>query len=201
MWSAFARLAPLLALGVALAGCGPRHLDVSLTIDASGCALSLPAGGSVLYELAANGEVALDGGGGSFCGGCLALDTPIDSADALVAFLRTHAPSCGGVKPDTTLRVRVTGWSVAGCPPAPGGNPSFCAEAPSVLVPDGKHDATVMMNLACMAQCSAVCVPTTCVNEGKNCGLISDGCNAVLDCGTCKPPLRCGANTPNVCGK
>ena len=36
--------------------------------------------------------------------------------------------------------------------------------------------------------------------QGKDCGAISDGCNMVLDCGTCHPPLRCGAVTPNVCG-
>lgn len=205
MWCASARrarrLALALALAPALAACGPRQLDVALTIDTTGCTLSLPTGGSVLYELSANGQVALDGGGGSFCGGCLGVDAPIDTADALVAFLRTHAPSCAGVEPDTTLRVRVTGWSVAACPPQPVATPTFCAEAPSVLVPDGKHDATVTMDLACMPQCASVCVPTTCVAQGKNCGLISDGCNAVLDCGTCKPPLRCGANTPNVCGK
>ena len=32
-------------------------------------------------------------------------------------------------------------------------------------------------------------------------GAISDGCNMVLDCGTCHPPEKCGAITPNVCDK
>jgi hypothetical protein len=29
------------------------------------------------------------------------------------------------------------------------------------------------------------CLPTTCAAEGKNCGSIPDGCNGMLDCGTC----------------
>jgi hypothetical protein len=198
MWSGFARTT-LLALLCAVAACGPRKLDVTLTIDTSGCTLSIPAGGSLLYQVAANGTVTADGGPGSLCGGCLAVDTPINDADALVAFLRTHAPSCNGVHPGTTLAMRVTGWPVAGCPA--GNAPRFCADAPSQLVPDGTSDSTLAMQLVCMAQCSAVCVPTTCQAQAKNCGPISDGCNVVLDCGTCKPPLRCGAVTPNVCGR
>ena len=91
MWSAFTSAA-LLAL-VACAGCGPRALDVTLTIDGSGCMLSVPAGGSVLYQVEANGASA------SVCGGCLAVDAAIGDATAMVAFLRTHAPSCSGVHP------------------------------------------------------------------------------------------------------
>jgi hypothetical protein len=113
--------------------------------------------------------------------------------------LREHAPSCAGVHPATTLAIRVTGWSVASCPT--GNAASFCAAAPSQLVPDGTSDATLMMKLNCMAACSAVCVPTTCAAQGKDCGAISDGCNMVLDCGTCHAPQRCGANVPNVCGR
>jgi hypothetical protein len=77
----------------------------------------------------------------------------------------------------------------------------FCADAPSVLVPNGTSDATLMLALGCRVQCSAVCVPTTCIDQGKNCGQISDGCNNVLTCGTCHPPLFCGAVVPNVCGR
>lgn len=197
MWSRFTSLA---IVALVVAGCGPRKLDLVLTVDGTGCNLSVPAGGSVLYEVQANGLVATDGGGGSFCGGCLAVDAAINGSDALVAFLRTHAPSCGGVHPDTTLRIRVTGWSVAACPQQSTAQ-NFCAEAPSVLVPDGTSNQTVTMNLTCMQTCSSVCVATTCAAQGKNCGLISDGCNAVLDCGTCKPPLKCGVTTPNVCGR
>jgi hypothetical protein len=192
MWSTFTRLA---VVAVVLTGCGTRSLDVSLTIDTSGCTLSIPAGGSVLYQVEANGTSAV----GSFCGGCLAVDSAINGSDAMIAFLRAHAPSCAGVHPGTTLGVRLTGFSAAGCP---GGNtPQFCADGPTVLVPDGTSNASLSIALTCRAQCSAVCVPTTCAAQGKDCGAISDGCNMVLDCGTCHPPLRCGATTPNVCGR
>jgi hypothetical protein len=147
----------------------------------------------------ANGVASVDGGAGSFCGGCLAVATALSGGDALVAFLRAEAPSCGGVHPGTTLSVRVTGWSSGGCPT---GNPErFCADAPSDLVPDGTSDATLTLGLVCKPACSASCVPTSCAAEGKDCGAISDGCNRVLDCGSCHPPLKCGAVTPNVCGK
>ena len=191
MSSAFTSAA-LVAM-LACAGCGPRALDVTLSIDGSGCMLSLPAGGSVLYQVEANGASA------SVCGGCLAVDAALADADAMVAFLRAHAPSCSGVHPGTTLKIRVTGWTVAGCPA--GNAPRFCADAPSQLVPDGTSDATLAMRLDCMAQCSAICVPTTCVAQGKDCGPISDGCNMVLDCGSCKPPTKCGLVTPGVCSR
>lgn len=200
MWCASVRTLALAALVVGAAGCGPRRLDIALTIDGTGCNLSVPAGGSVLYEVQANGTIDVDGGGGSFCGGCLAVDGALSGSDQVVAFLRANAPSCGGVHPDTSLRIRVTGWSVAGCPQQSTAQ-NFCAEAPSQLVPDGTSSSTLTMNLACMQTCSSVCVATTCAAQGKNCGLISDGCNAVLDCGTCKPPLKCGVTTPNVCGR
>ncbi len=203
MWSAStsrALGALVVACGaLASSSCGPRALDMTLMIDATGCTLSVPAGGSLLYQVEANGSLLVDGGGGSFCGGCLAVTTAITTSDQLVSFLRANAPSCGGVHPNTTLAVRVTGWSVGGCPPA--NAPTFCADGPSVLVPDGTSNGTVTLALTCKPQCSAVCVPTTCAAQGDNCGSISDGCNMVLDCGTCHPPLRCGATTPNVCGR
>jgi hypothetical protein len=196
MWSAFTRAA---LAAVALVGCGPRALDLALTVDASGCTLAVPAGGSLSYQVEANDSVSVDGGPGSFCGGCLAVDAALSGSDALVAFLRAHAPSCGGVRPGTTLAVRVTGWASGGCPAA--NAPGFCADAPSQLVPDGTSDATLSFDLACKAQCASTCTPTTCAAQGKDCGAISDGCNMVLDCGTCHPPLRCGAVTANVCAK
>ncbi len=197
MWCASTRAAALAVLLVC--GCGPHKLEVSLVVDATQCALMVPAGGSILYEVQANGTIALDGGGGSFCGGCLAVSTPINSVNDLLAFLRAQAPNCGGVHPGTLLRIRISGWSSGGCSSA--NPPNFCAEGPSVLVPDGTSDGTVTMHVVCMPACSSVCVPTTCMLSGKNCGTISDGCNMVLDCGSCKPPLRCGATTPNVCGR
>jgi hypothetical protein len=195
MWSTSASAAFVAVLAVTFWGCGPRALDVTIAVDASGCTLSIPAGGSLLYQVEANGS-----GAGAFCGGCLAVDSAISTSDQLVAFLRAHAPSCGGVHPNTTFGVRVTGWSAGGCPPTVA--PGFCADGPTVLVPDGTSDGTIALNLTCKPQCSSVCVPTTCAAQGKNCDSISDGCNMVLDCGTCHPPLKCGVNAPpNVCGR
>ena len=195
MWSAFtSRAAVAVALALAFGSCGPRALDVSVTVDATGCALSIPAGGSLLYQVEANGS-----GAGAFCGGCLTVDSAIMTSAELVAFLRAHAPSCGGVHPGTLLGVRVTGWSAGGCPTTVA--PGFCADGPTVLVPDGTSDGSVTLHLVCKAQCSSSCTPTTCAAQGKDCGAISDGCNMVLDCGTCHPPLHCGATTPNVCGR
>ncbi len=45
------------------------------------------------------------------------------------------------------------------------------------------------------------CVPTTCAQEGKDCGVISDYCGGTLSCGTCIPPDTCGGSgASNVCG-
>ncbi|MCA1662710.1 MAG: hypothetical protein LC659_00275 [Myxococcales bacterium] len=195
MWLAFVNRALVaVALAAAFASCGPRALDLSLTVDGTGCTLSVPIGGSLLYQLEADGS-----GAGAFCGGCLGVDKAIATSDDLIAFLRTHAPSCGGVHPGTTIGVRITAWSSGGCAAAIA--PAFCADAPTVLVPDGTSDASVALHLVCKPQCSSSCTPTTCAAQGKDCGAISDGCNMVLDCGTCHPPLRCGAVTPNVCGR
>jgi hypothetical protein len=38
------------------------------------------------------------------------------------------------------------------------------------------------------------CAPTTCVAAGKDCGTISDGCGATLDCGGCGASESCVAN-------
>jgi hypothetical protein len=190
-----ASISALALAALAVAGCGPRHLDLTITVDATGCMLSIPAGGSLLYQVEANGTAA----SAAFCGGCLTVTSAINDPDALVAFLRAQSPSCGGVHPGTTLAIRVTGFAAGGCPT--GIAPNFCANAPSQLVPDGTHDATMTFALTCAPQCSNTCIPTTCMAQGKDCGNISDGCNMVLNCGNCHPPLRCGATTPNVCGR
>jgi hypothetical protein len=45
------------------------------------------------------------------------------------------------------------------------------------------------------------CMPTTCLAQAKNCGTISDGCSAVLNCGTCTGSETCGGGqVANVCG-
>jgi hypothetical protein len=48
---------------------------------------------------------------------------------------------------------------------------------------------------------SGSCVPRTCPQLGISCGPAGDGCGGLLNCGTCTPPLACGAGgTPGVCG-
>ena len=45
------------------------------------------------------------------------------------------------------------------------------------------------------------CTPKTCASVGANCGPVSDGCGAQLNCGSCTLPQVCGGGgTPNVCG-
>ena len=47
----------------------------------------------------------------------------------------------------------------------------------------------------------APCVRTTCEDEGKDCGVIADGCDGVLDCGECAGAETCGGGgEDNVCG-
>ena len=45
-----------------------------------------------------------------------------------------------------------------------------------------------------------VCAPLTCLEQGKNCGTISDGCGGTLTCGTCTALQTCGGGGANVCG-
>src|SRR6185503_19687314 len=47
------------------------------------------------------------------------------------------------------------------------------------------------------------CTPTTCIAQGKNCGIIPDGCGATLDCGACTVAQdTCGGGgVQNVCGR
>ncbi|SEU37552.1 hypothetical protein SAMN05443572_112142 [Myxococcus fulvus] len=54
---------------------------------------------------------------------------------------------------------------------------------------------------ACAVNVAQVCCePTTCVAQGKNCGVISNGCGSPLDCGTCPSGQACGTGgVPNVC--
>src|SRR5919106_3580236 len=46
-----------------------------------------------------------------------------------------------------------------------------------------------------------VCTPTTCEAKLKNCGMTSDGCSGVLECGTCTQPEFCGGGGTDVCGQ
>jgi hypothetical protein len=44
------------------------------------------------------------------------------------------------------------------------------------------------------------CTPKTCVELGKNCGPVADGCGGLVDCGTCAAPEFCGGGGASICG-
>jgi hypothetical protein len=45
------------------------------------------------------------------------------------------------------------------------------------------------------------CLPLSCAELGKDCGVISNGCGATVSCGRCRDPNTCGGGGPaNVCG-
>ncbi len=44
------------------------------------------------------------------------------------------------------------------------------------------------------------CTPKTCKQEGFDCGMNSDGCGGVIDCGTCASPAYCGGGGYSKCG-
>jgi hypothetical protein len=45
------------------------------------------------------------------------------------------------------------------------------------------------------------CTPTTCQALGATCGVVSDGCNGALDCGSCPSGQTCQTGAPaNHCG-
>ena len=46
-----------------------------------------------------------------------------------------------------------------------------------------------------------VCTPATCQSLGANCGLVGDGCGALLDCGVCPAGFTCGLGQANVCAQ
>lgn len=188
----FARL----ALVLLAAGCGDRRADLALELPSDSCNVAIPAGGSMLYQVSA--------GGGSFCGGCLAVTSMLPDAQSTLAFLRANAPACNGVQPNATLSVSLTAFSTANCPT--GTSQIYCAKSPPVKTPDGSSDAVLSVVLTCDTSCMQMtCKATTCIALGKNCGMISDGCTGMLNCGMCTPPLKCGGHggsgTPNVCSQ
>ena len=46
---------------------------------------------------------------------------------------------------------------------------------------------------------AVTCTPKTCAQQNFNCGMATDTCNTVIDCGTCASGT-CGASSPNQCG-
>lgn len=179
-------------------GCGPRTLELSLSIDPS-CAVQLPAGGSLAYELISDVKDA--GVAPTLCGGCITTNVPITDGTILLDRLRQAAPSCA-VARGATLRARVIGFTGGACSSG-GTSPVFCAASSATVVGDGRSDASFELSLRCDAQCVPTgCVSTSCAAQAKNCDQAPDGCGNTLDCGICKPPEKCGgAGLANVCGR
>ncbi|MCC6901008.1 MAG: hypothetical protein IT377_18665 [Polyangiaceae bacterium] len=66
--------------------------------------------------------------------------------------------------------------------------------------PTTKKDAGGDPDSAGLADGSWACSPKSCKDLGANCGATSDGCNKVIECGSCASGETCGAAGPNVCG-
>jgi hypothetical protein len=80
----------------------------------------------------------------------------------------------------------------------------FCItypDDPSGLGDAGQNITVSDAGLSTVGDSSSLCTPATCASLGKNCGPVSNGCGAVLDCGTCTAPQTCGgAGVHSVCG-
>lgn len=176
------------AVLLCLAACGERSLGLQLEV-APTCAVSVGKGGSVLYEVFITSP---DGIVSSVCGACLDPPNTISNGAALIDFLRTAAPACHNVQPDSRLTVRVVGWDVPMCP---AGAPSMnlCVESAPQAAPDGHSDADSPTMLKCSTACQA-CVPLTCASQNRSCGTMADGCNHTLDCGSCRGNQTCEAS-------
>ncbi len=102
--------------------------------------------------------------------------------------------SCGGggtphecgCATEVSCGTRNCGTIPDGC----GGVESCGASCPSGRSCGGGNGGNKMPNV-----CGAgmACAPKTCT-AGKDCGLISDGCSAVLDCGACPTGKSCGSD-------
>jgi hypothetical protein len=178
-----ARAALLLLL---CAGCGDRALDLTLSFDAA-CTLSVPQGGSILYEVLVTQP---SGAQSALCGACLPVTMAIGNGAQLLAFLKSSAPSCN-IPPSSSLRVRTYAWPSTMCPAATGA-PTLCAESQAKPAPDGRSDGTLSLALSCPTSCAqTTCMPLSCLTQGLGCGNGSDGCGVPLSCGNCKPSESC----------
>ena len=91
------------------------------------------------------------------------------------------AASCGGTAPP----LEGTATDDASAPGEQGGEGSFGGDSP-----DGGGGGD--------GGCSSA---ITCAQAGANCGPMADGCQGIIDCGTCTPPETCGGGgASNVCG-
>ncbi len=78
---------------------------------------------------------------------------------------------------------------------------------PLAVLPRARVPQFTLALLVCasLAGCTCLspvseCTPRTCAEQGKDCGVITDGCGQVVECGTCSAREFCGGGGPNVCG-
>ena len=131
------------------------------------------------------------GGTGGMGGGAGAGASPPDGGDdgpSLLGDAGNHCPStcaeldagCGAVTDTKCGGVVQCGGCPAGETCGGGGTHNVCATGAN---PDA-------------------CAPMTCQQQGVLCGPAGDGCNGMLQCGTCVPPQTCGGDPskPGQCG-
>jgi hypothetical protein len=92
-----------------------------------------------------------------------------------------------------SLVIESFGIVLAGCPFAMEND--YVIQTMVVQPPDANVDAGAPPTDA------PPCVPATCEKLEARCGTVSDGCGAMLDCGTCKDGEVCGLKTPNHCDR
>jgi hypothetical protein len=76
----------------------------------------------------------------------------------------------------------------------------FPAECPGgAMTAQEKLLEFMLFDLAsCVTSDTPTCTPKTCTQQGYGCGQAGDGCNNVLDCGTCPAGQTCNG-TPSTC--
>ncbi len=95
-------------------------------------------------------------------------------------------PHLCGCPTEVSCGVRNCGTIPDGC----GGAETCGGACPMGQSCGGGNGGNKMANV-CAA--GMACMPQVC-HVGNDCGLISDGCSAVLDCGNCMPGKSCGAD-------
>ncbi|QSQ28636.1 hypothetical protein JY651_11730 [Pyxidicoccus parkwayensis] len=108
-------------------------------------------------------------------------------------------PTLFSLTPGTPLNFENRNWLEPFCYRASMAIQKFDANRTRLWTSPTILSAPVDLGQACPV--TDPCVPTTCAEQGTNCGSMADGCGGTLSCGTCGTGTTCGGSgTPNVCG-